>query len=227
VFPDDGGEAKKVGCSFRRTEADELGFELPLQYLDQLEQYRCMRMMRRFVEIAVLFSSLGLLREAPVHAQAPSVDRIDIVEYGIYSVDRRVQGRDARGINQATAANVQHAATTKEIPARIGTTFGFRYKIVGKPDEAPITLRRIVVFPAPGLQPSSSSKPLARDEFAVQASVGETNYMFYTLEDAFELVPGIWAIEIWYGNRKLAAQSFTVSKADAGPPMTPSSSEGL
>ena len=167
-------------------------------------------MMRTFVQIAVLVSSLALLTDAPIHAQAPSVDRIDIVEYGTYSVDRRVQGRDARGINQATATNVQHATTTKEIPARIGTTFGLRYKIIGKPDEAPITLRRIVVFPAPGLQPPSSSKPLARDEFAVQARVGETNYMFYTLEDSFELVPGIWVIEIWYGNRKLASQSFTV-----------------
>jgi hypothetical protein len=84
------------------------------------------------------------------------------------------------------------------------------------------------VFPAPGLQPPSSSKPLARDEFAVQARVGETNYMFYTLEDSFELVPGIWVIEIWYGNRKLASQSFTVSKADnSSPPIPPTSSEGL
>jgi hypothetical protein len=187
-----------------------------------------MRMMRTFVQIAVLVSSLALLTDAPMHAQSPSVDRIDIVEYGTYTVDRRVQGRDARGINQATATNVQHATTTKEIPARIGTTFGLRYKIIGKPDEAPITLRRIVVFPAPGLQPPSSSKPLARDEFAVQARVGETNYMFYTLEDSFELVPGIWIIEIWYSNRKLASQSFTVSKADnSSPPMPPSSSEGL
>ena len=26
----------------------------------------------------------------------------------------------------------------------------------------------------------------------------------YTLEDAFELVPGNWVFEIWQGNRKLA-----------------------
>jgi hypothetical protein len=155
-----------------------------------------MRMIRSFVKITVLVSSLALLTDAPMRAQAPAVDRIDIVEYGTYTVDRRVQGRDARGINQATATNVQHATTTKEIPARIGTTFGLRYKIIGKPDEAPITLRRIVVF--------------------------------YTLEDSFELVPGIWVIEIWYGNRKLASQSFTVSKADnSSHPIPPSSSEGL
>jgi hypothetical protein len=84
------------------------------------------------------------------------------------------------------------------------------------------------VFPAPGLQASQSSKPLARDEFAVQARIGETNYMFYTLEDNFELVPGSWSIEIWHGNRKLAVQSFTLSKPDSSAPVTPSgSAEGL
>jgi Domain of unknown function (DUF3859) len=186
-----------------------------------------MRPVRSFVPIALLLSSLALLTGFPVHAQAPSVDRIDIVEYGTYSVERHVQGRDPHGINQATATNAQHIGTTREIPARIGTTFGFRYRIIGKPDEAPIALRRIVAFPAPGLQPSVSAKPLPRDEFVVQARIGETNDMFYTLEDAFELVPGTWAIEIWYGNRKLASQSFTVSKTEAGPPAAPSSSEGL
>jgi hypothetical protein len=32
----------------------------------------------------------------------------------------------------------------------------------------------------------------------------------YTLEDAFELVPGNWVFEIWQGNRKLATQSFRI-----------------
>ena len=32
----------------------------------------------------------------------------------------------------------------------------------------------------------------------------------YTLEDAFELVPGNWVFEIWQGNRKLATQSFGI-----------------
>ena len=32
----------------------------------------------------------------------------------------------------------------------------------------------------------------------------------YTLEDAFELVPGNWVFEIWQGNRRLAMQVFKV-----------------
>jgi len=195
-----------------------------------------MRAMRTLVQGVVLLCVGAFCAGRPVHAQAPSVERIDVVEYGTYTVDRRVQGRDGRGINQATATNVRHAATTRDIPARIGTTFGFRYRLVGKPDQAPVTLRRIVVFPAPGLRPSPSARPLAQDEFTVQARIGETNYIFYTLEDGFELVPGSWAIEIWHGNRKLVAQSFTVIDAAGGggtqatppgTPTTPPSSEGL
>ena len=57
---------------------------------------------------------------------------------------------------------------------------------------------------------SSSSKPITQDEFLLQTRIGETSYAFYTLEDAFELVPGNWVFEIWQGNRRLAMQVFKV-----------------
>ena len=44
----------------------------------------------------------------------------------------------------------------------------------------------------------------------IQTRIGETSYASYTLEDAFELVPGNWVFEIWQGNRKLATQSFGI-----------------
>jgi hypothetical protein len=44
----------------------------------------------------------------------------------------------------------------------------------------------------------------------LQARIGETSYASYTLEDAFELMPGNWVFEIWQGNRKLATQSFRI-----------------
>jgi hypothetical protein len=147
-------------------------------------------------------------------AGTPQVDRIDIIEYGTFTLERTIEGRDAQGINRATATNVAHAATTRTVPAQIGTTFGCRYKVVGKPEDEPVELRRIVVFPPPGLRPSASSKPVSRDESTLQTRIGQSNYMFYTFEDSFELVPGTWSMEMWHGNRKLATQSFTVVKPD-------------
>ena len=114
--------------------------------------------------------------------------------------------------SSATATNVRHAATKRTVPAQIGTSFGFRYNVVGKPDGAPVNLRKIVIFPAPGLQPSPSSKRVPQAEFTVQTKIGQTNFELYTLEENFELVGGTWVIEMWHGNRKLATQSFILEK---------------
>jgi uncharacterized protein DUF3859 len=173
--------------------------------------------------------AIGFLYRASLGGYAPvlaastlQIDRIDIIEYGTYTLDRTIEGRNARGINQATATNINHAAATRTVSAQIGTTFGFRYKVIGKPEDVPVDLRRIVVFPPSGLRPSASSKPMSQDEATLQTKIGQTSYIFYTFEDNFELVPGTWTIEMWYGNRKLATQSFTVVKPNSKPDSKPS-----
>jgi hypothetical protein len=161
------------------------------------------------------FISLLLFIAGTVHAQTPQIERLDITEFGTYTLDREVKGKDARGINLGSGTNIHHAATKRTVPAQTGITFGFRYSVVGKPDGAPVNLRKVIVFPSPGLQPSPSSKRVSQDEFTVQTKIGESNYELYTLEDSFELVPGTWQIEMWHGNRKLATQSFTLEKSDS------------
>jgi hypothetical protein len=141
--------------------------------------------MRTTVSIIVL-----LLTSSAALAQAPHIDRIRVTEHGVYTVDRDIRGRDALGINKAAASNVRHAATLRTIPVQIGTTFGFRYQVFGEPHAAPVELRQVVIFPSPGLNPSSFSKPITQDEFVLQTRIGETSYASYTLEDAFELVHG-------------------------------------
>jgi hypothetical protein len=69
-----------------------------------------------------------LLSSSAAYAQTPQVEPFLFTEYGIYTVDRDVQGRDVLGINRAAASNVRHAATLRTIPAQIGTTFGFRIR---------------------------------------------------------------------------------------------------
>ena len=103
-----------------------------------------------------LASALLLLTTATAQAQAAQVDRIEFTEYGIYTVDRVIQEKDAAGINKATASNVRHAATLRTVPAQIGTTFGFRYKLAGTPNGTPVNLRELVIFPPTGLVPKES-----------------------------------------------------------------------
>jgi hypothetical protein len=164
------------------------------------------------MQIFAFAFSLLLVTTAAASAQIPQIERIDFMEYGIYTVDREIEGRDALGINKAAASNVRHAATMRTIPAQLGTTFGFRYKVIGKPDGATVTLRKVIIFPSPGLQTSASSERVPKAEFTVEAKIGETNSELYTLEDTFELVAGTWVLEMWQGSRKLATQSFKLDK---------------
>ena len=140
------------------------------------------------------------------------VQRLDITDYGIYTLDRELSGRDEQGISLGTATNIQHTATQRTVPAQIGVTFGFRYKVVGRPAGSTVDLKKIIIFPSPGLQTATSSNPLTKAEFEVEAKIGETNSELYTLEDNFELVPGTWVLEMWQGSRKLISQSFKLDK---------------
>ena len=161
------------------------------------------------VGFLLLFTSYG------AQAQTAKISDIEFTQYGIYTVDRQIQGRDALGINKAAASNVRHAATMRAVPAQIGTTFGFRYKLIGTPPDFPVELRQVIIFPSPGLMPSPTFPPIMQDEFMLQTRIGETSYASYTLEDRFELVPGTWTIEIWYGSRMLGTQHFKLVNLDA------------
>jgi hypothetical protein len=160
--------------------------------------------------------SLLLLTEGVVHAQMPQIDRVEFSEFGIYTLDREIHGRDAAGINKASGSNVRHAASLRTIPAQIGTTFGFRYRVIGRPHDMAVDLRQLIIFPAPGLRTPSSPSPIAQDEFILHTKIGQTSFASYTLEDNFELVPGDWQIELWCGDRKLGAQTFRVAECEAG-----------
>jgi hypothetical protein len=172
------------------------------------------RIAERAMQFLLLSFLALLLPPGAAYAQTSQVERLEITDFGIYTVDREPRGRDLHGVKRATGTNVQHMETTKTIPAQIGTSFGFRYKVIGEPDGATVDIRKVIVFPAPGLQPSRG-KRVPRDESTVTATIGETRADLYTLEDAFELVPGTWIVELWSGGRKLATQSFTLEKADA------------
>ena len=158
------------------------------------------------VLIALLWSLAMTLGAA--YAQGLEVQRLDVTDFGIYALDREISGRDQQGIILGTATNIQHTSTQRTVPAQIGVTFGFRYRIVGKPEGATIPLKKVIIYPAPGLQTPSSSSRVRKAEFKHEAKIGETNTELYTLEDQFELVPGTWMLEMWLGNRKLASQPF-------------------
>jgi len=111
------------------------------------------------VLIALLWSLAMTLGAA--YAQGLEVQRLDVTDFGIYALDREISGRDQQGISLGTATNIQHTSTQRTVPAQLGVTFGFRYRIVGKPEGATISVKKVIIYPAPGLQPPLPFQPCA------------------------------------------------------------------
>ena len=153
-----------------------------------------------------------LLTPFDAFAQTPHIDRIDIVEYGIYTADKTGCHRDAQGINRCLPSNVRHAATTSTVPAQLGVEFGLRYRVVGKPVGSPIKIERVRLLPAPGFEQPDAKDAIRRLERVDDTTVGGTVFAEYGFDDPWELITGPWILEFWNGDSKIFTQTFTVVK---------------
>jgi hypothetical protein len=145
-------------------------------------------------------------------AKALDVQRLELVEYGIYTADEQSCHRDAEGIKRCSRGNVRHAVTSWTVPAQIGVEFGLRYRIVGTPKGAKVSVKRDWRLPEPGFRSPSADTPILRLDRVDETKIGDTVYVSYAFDDPWELVPGPWTIEFWYGDRKLDERQFMVSK---------------
>lgn len=145
-------------------------------------------------------------------SQTARVDRVDIADYGLYTAEVIRAERDAQGLLRSTSGNIQHTQSTRTVPAQLGVRFGFRFKVVGAPDGAEVRLREITTFPAGGLRKPGSSQPLTRSERMLTVKIGQTGYNAYKFDDPWELVPGVWTMELWHEGAKVASLAFTVVK---------------
>jgi hypothetical protein len=142
------------------------------------------------------------------------VERIDIVEAGIYRAE-------TAGIEQApgTATRQRNVlsetrliALTTRVEAKLGVHFGVRYRVLGSPNHATVKLVSVTQYPAPGLKNPKSDNPQTRGEHSLFATIGQINYRGYVFEHEWEMVAGAWTLELWDGQRKLASQTFNVTK---------------
>ena len=160
----------------------------------------------------VLACLLLVLTVSGVYAETPQIQRIDVLEYGIYTADEKGCHRDAQGINRCERSNVRHAATTLSVPAQLRVQFGMRFKAVGVPSGATVPVKRVWILPAAGLNSPMVKEPIHRLERSDSVKINVTEFISYTFDDPWELVPGTWTLEYWDGNRKLLSKSFMVAK---------------
>jgi hypothetical protein len=135
-----------------------------------------------------------------------------ITEYGLYSGGEQTCYRDEEGVQRCAQTDPEHTETTLTVPARLGVQFGVRFWVYGTPDGAKVTLRRVWLFPDPGLKSPAVGAPIHRRERTETVTIGAGDFTTYGFDDTWELVPGEWTLEYWDGERKLLSETFTVVK---------------
>lgn len=153
-----------------------------------------------------------LLTVSSVDAADVRVERIGVVDKGIYAIEAGSETADAGmptgAITAVTTARLIKSTTT--IPARIGIEFGLRFVVVGEPEGAEVTLDIVNIYPEPGLRMPDKQTALHTSEYRRTKRVGDTEYLGYGLENGWELVPGTWTFQIWHDGRKLVDENFAV-----------------
>ena len=159
---------------------------------------------------------VAILVAAPLAARAQDarVDRIDIVDKGIYAITTGEETPDANTPTGKISAvtSVRNIEATTAIRGHVGLEFGFQYTVVGAPAGVDVSLDIVNIYPPPGLVDPQDQKPMLESRYSRKKKIGEVVYLGYGFENDWEIVPGIWTFEIWYGGRKLAEQSFAVSR---------------
>jgi Domain of unknown function (DUF3859) len=169
---------------------------------------------RPFLARFIVLALTGLFTGARLHANPPSVDHAEIVNFGIYTqtVMSENSAPDTPSGKSNVVGNVRLAAQTHTVPLQTGVAFGYWFKLVGSPVNAQVALRYVLIYPPGGVTNTVTGKHYesASDEY--KGRIGSEMLIDYSLDNSWELVPGAWTLQVWLGDRKLAEEVFTVAR---------------
>jgi len=146
----------------------------------------------------------------PLTAIAADVKSIIIIDYGIFKAN--VIKSSHSGTAAAGPSNLKNPAQiqqTDEIPALLGTRFGFHFFINGSPRNENVNLLFRVVSPP---LKSPDEKEISSQEVLLKSKIGAKGYADYAFDDTWELVPGKWVLQLLYEGKVMAEKSFTINE---------------
>ena len=88
----------------------------------------------------------------------------------------------------------------RTIPAKVGTVFGYRFRLEGGADTVPLTVRVT--------HPPIHGKTLTT--YTLDVPTGATHGAFYSIDTEAEAVTGEWGIQIEHGGVVLSRERFTL-----------------
>jgi Domain of unknown function (DUF3859) len=158
--------------------------------------------------LCVAFASMG---SAAALAKQISVDRIDIVTFGIFSSGTVTSSEARPGTNGITLREGRKLLSqTETVPGVVGTTFGIQYVVRGTPKGQVVKLTYATRFPPSGMVNGKGEK-LEKSQFDWDDTIGKTSIRTYTIDNAWDIVPGDWNMEFYYKGRKIGEKRFTMT----------------
>jgi hypothetical protein len=139
---------------------------------------------------------------------------IEVIESGLYKVHKEssipYQGLPSNSlINKARLGFVEETA---EIPAKLGSALGYKYRLQGGTSGDRVELTVVMKYPEPGVKDPGTGMIHTKDRYTIPAIVGDTSTTFYSFDGEWELVSGEWTRELWHGCNKLASRTYKVVK---------------
>jgi hypothetical protein len=130
------------------------------------------------------------------------------IDYGIVTEISDPQAPDSEHVYTGFDGNAVVVEPASRIPARRGLGFGAVYRLMvpAELEGTPIEVR----WDFPPMRDPESGALTASDVFRTEAFDGESVNVTYILEEAWELVPGEWVLQILHRNRVLARKAFQV-----------------
>lgn len=162
---------------------------------------------------------LMLVPPGAVSSDAPSVSGARVVEYGQYEVVRgeRVSATDTAAGYMSRVQTYQRVGGPHQIPAEIGTAFGLKYVVEGRPEGEKIALTVVGTFPPEGMTHPGTGDTTHEQRYRRYVRIGEETFDGYGLSKPWEVVPGQWTIRVFHGERLLIEREFIVREPERGP----------
>jgi hypothetical protein len=152
--------------------------------------------------LAVVLAGL-LWATAAVAREPVTVQSAEVVDYGVYKID--ITG-------EPPTPGLVLVSGSDQVPATLGTAFGFHFILKGKPVGAMADVDIVVEHPPFKNKPGGTGATLDRNPWRYK--IGEKAGFVYSLDYEWEAVPGKWAIEVWQGGTRLAGRIFFLKPKD-------------
>ena len=162
-------------------------------------------------------AGLALAFFAPAAMGAPQGDvKCTVLASGTYTAEsgqRVCAPGTPTGMSQIIRSDtVRFTSASHTVPARLGVRFGLRFVVTGLPASTTVNFRKIVAFPPMRKPDGTVTKGYERTvSYKTDAEGAVTNAIEgYGFDYPYEIVPGEWRFELWYGDRKVTEQVFDV-----------------